>query len=212
MHTRTGLLLRLAAAGALAGCRNATPPVEEFLIAPLTALEPALAEQPSASDLAAVRVEPLSARGFLARREICWREGDVRAGPYHYRRWGELPDATVTRALIDRLRARGRFARVDGGAAGERVAPPVRVAGELLALHEECDAQGRSPHGVAALELVVEVQRDGMVVRSVVASARRVPAADDSMEALVRAIGDALGAVLDEVVPQVEALAAQARS
>ncbi|MBL8841396.1 MAG: membrane integrity-associated transporter subunit PqiC [Planctomycetes bacterium] len=215
-------LLLAAASG---GCRNTSPPIEEFLLAPLppstllarpadgvaaAAPPSAPADAPAdapAAKLPALRVRPLTARSFLDRREIAWREGDVRAGPYHYRRWSEPPAEAVTRQLIAALRARGRFAQVEGSSLG---GAPLTLRGELLGLHEESGADGSDPHGVAALELCLEAAtRDG--VPQLFTASRRVAAADDSMEALVEAISAALAALLEELLPQVEA-AAQARA
>ena len=215
---------------ALAACRSSSPPVEEFLLAPLAIArasaaptpgtesgpdaegEAAPADATAARRLPPLRLEPLNARGFLDRREICWREGPVRAGPYRYRRWGEPPAEAVTRQLVELLRARGRFEQVDASALAEGA---VRVGGDLLALHEESDESGDDPHGVAAIELAIEVTSasdGGPTARRIVHVERRVAAADDSMEALVAAISAALAEVLLEVAAQIEEAAAQAAS
>lgn len=207
--------LLLAVAGV--GCRNTAPPIEEFLLAPLPpstllarpaeAAPEVGAEVARAAKLPALRVRPLTARSFLDRREIAWREGDVRAGPYHYRRWSEPPAEAVTRQLIEALRARGRFAQVEGSSLGGAA---LTLRGELLGLHEESGADGSAPHGVAALELCLEAaSRDG--VPQLFTASRRVAAVDDSMEALVEAISAALAELLEELLPQLEA-AAQARA
>lgn len=197
------------AALAASACRSTAPAVEEFLLAPLPAALAATGD-PAAAKLPAVRIDPLVPRGFLDRREIGWREGAVRAGPYHYKRWGEAPAEAVTRQLVELLRARGRFERVDATAGAFA---PVRLRGELLALHEESAADGSAPHGVAALEYTVLVGEGVMVpVRQFgpLRAERRVAAADASLEALVEAISAALAEVLTEVAVQVEASAEQA--
>lgn len=193
----------------LAGCRNTAPPVEEFLLAPLPA-EQLTAVDAAQRKLAALRLEPLLPRGFLDRREIGWREGVVRAGPYHYKRWGEPPAEAVTRQFVELLRARGRFEQVDASAAAAGV---VHVQGELLALHEESAADGSHPCGVAAIELAVEVfgtETGRRVPRVVLHAERSIAAASDTMEAMVAAISAALAQVLAELAAQLEVIAAQA--
>jgi len=216
MGAGTRRIAAVALALGVAACRSSAPPVEEFLLAPLSAerLEPPSdgTMSSAARRLPPLRLEPLVARGFLDRREICWREGPVRAGPYRYRRWGEPPTEAVTRQLVELLRARGRFAQVDASALADGW---VRITGELLALHEESGEAGDDPHGVAAIELSIEAtdpERNVRVPRRIVHVERRVAAADDSIDALVAAISAALSEVLVELAAQIEEVAAQAAS
>jgi cholesterol transport system auxiliary component len=194
----------LAALLAWPSCRSGPPSVDEYLLA--TRPPPSA---PSASPrLPAIRVKPLVPRGFLDRKEIAWREGDVRAGAYHYRSWSEPPAELVTRRLIEALRARGAFEQVDGTA--PRSAGPFTLSGELLGLHEATDEGGAHPRGVAELELAVEVSGadpERAPIRRTLHARAEVAASDESMEALVRALSDALERVLDELAPQVEAAA-----
>lgn len=194
-----------------AGCRSEAPATQEYLLAiELPASEPRESE-PSASEeagraptLPPLAVRSLAARGFLDRDEIAWREGDVRAGAYRYRRWSELPAECVTRLLVDAIRARGAFQRVEAGDAGDGLV----VSGELLGLHEESDEQGAHPKGVAEVELVLELRGAGdrdPAVRRIVRSRAQVAAEGDSMDAVVRAIRTALAEVLSDLARQVEA-------
>ncbi|MBM4014698.1 MAG: hypothetical protein FJ293_07020 [Planctomycetes bacterium] len=206
---RWGWLALVGLSAWSAGCRNSAPPVEEFLLAPL----PDALAAPAAARAAAgpsVRVVPLRPRGFLDRREIGWREGAVRAGPYHYKRWGEAPAEAVTRQLVELLRARERFAAVDARAEAEG---EMVVAGELLGLHEECAEDGSAPHGVAAIEYRMEWLDPVTGTRresSPRLITRRVAVADASLAALAAAISTALHQVLEEIALQLEASAAQA--
>jgi ABC-type uncharacterized transport system auxiliary subunit len=190
----------------LVACRSEPPPVEEYLLAAES--KPATSPREGAP-LPALRVRALVPRGFLDREPIAWREGDVRAGAYRYRRWSERPAETVTRRLIDALRVRGAFAQVDDATA--RPNGPFTLSGELLGLHETTDERGEHPAGVAELELVLEIAApDGTVgppTRTIFRARHEVAVADDSMESLVRAIGAALAQVFDELLPQVEAAA-----
>jgi len=186
-------------------CRSAPPEVEEFLLATAVGGD---GGRGVGRPLPALRVKPLAPRGFLDRRELAWREGDVRAGAYRYRRWGEPPAEAVTRLLVDALRARGAFTQVDGSAA--RPIGPLTLAGELLALHEVTDESGSGAAGVAELELVLEfAEADSPTARRILRARHEVAAHDDSMAALVRALSEALGRVLDELAPAVEAAAAE---
>jgi ABC-type uncharacterized transport system auxiliary subunit len=166
--------------------------------------------EPAAGPGPALRIVPLIPRGFLDRREIGWREGPVRAGPYHYKRWGEAPAEAVTRQLVELLRSRGRFSSVESRAGSEA---RFVVSGELLALHEECADDGGAPHGVAAIEFraewhdIVTGTRQEWAPRLV---SRRVAVADESVAALAEAISSALHQVLEEIALQLEASAAQA--
>lgn len=190
----------------LLACNSPPPPVNEFMLS--VPISTDVGREEATHRLAPLRVRPLVARGFLARREIAWREGAVRAGAYLYRRFGELPAETTTRLLLDRLRADGRFERVDGAA--PRPAGPFTLSGELLGLHEQCDARGEHPQGVAEIELVLETEGalPGDTPRRTILRARHVAAAADaSMEALVVAISVALDAVLAELIPQIAAAA-----
>jgi uncharacterized lipoprotein YmbA len=200
----------VVAVATVAACRSGPPPIREFMLstssiadAAKSAAGPDSSPGSKGSDgvgkLPAVRVTPLLPRAFLDRRGIAWREGDVRSGAYQYRRWSEAPADAVTRALVDTLRARGAFAQVD--ATGDAAARGVTLRGELLGLHESSDEKGEHPFGVAELELVV----DAGATRTILHARHAVAAADESMEALVRAVSEALGQVLGDLAPQVEA-------
>lgn len=198
--------LLLAALLLSPACRSGPPPIEEYL---LSTNAPEAGAHAAGSRLAALRVKPLVARGFLDRKEIAWREGDVRCGAYHYRRWCEPPAEAVTRLLIDTLRARGTFEQVDGAA--PRAAGPFTLSGELLGLHEETDESGEHPAGIAEIELVLETAGADPAdapTRRVLRARAAVAARDGSMEMLVRALDEALELVFAELAPQVEAAAA----
>jgi uncharacterized lipoprotein YmbA len=195
----------LLAAGLLAvlSCHSGTPELREYLLAPAAAANPS-----PAHDLPALRVRPLAARGFLDRKEIAWRQGSVLAGTYLYHRWCEDPAEMATRALIDALRAAGRFAQVDGAAAV--AVAPLTLSGELVGMHEETDADGARPRGVVTVEVTLERRAEGDAPPRhwTRASTATVLAADDSIDALVAAIAAAEEQVVAELAA---ALAADAQ-
>ena len=183
-----------------AGCRSTPPPIEQYLLA-LPTFAPLMRDEPP---MPVLRMLPLVARGFLDHAEIAWREGDVRAGAYRYRRFGELPAETATRALRDALRAIGGFEAVDGPDGRARGSFTLR--GELLGLHEQCDEGGGHPTGVAEGELGLESAADDPtrpLRRTTLHARREVAASDESMEASVRAISAAYADVIGDLVAQV---------
>jgi uncharacterized lipoprotein YmbA len=190
----------------LAGaCHGSPPELRDYLLA-----ERAPETVAARRDLPALRVKPLAARSFLDRREIAWREGDVIAGAYRYHRWSEPPAEMVTRALIDELRAGGRFGTVDGSA--PRATAPFSVGGELLGLHETTDARGGAPQGVAELEVTLEEEARGSASPRhwTVRARRSVAAADDSIDARVAALSEAAAQAVGAVARELESTAAAA--
>jgi ABC-type uncharacterized transport system auxiliary subunit len=189
-----------------AACHGSAPELRDYLLASgPPAAEPSPEPSAPRGDLPAIRVKPLLARGFLDRPEIAWRQGDVLAGAYRWHRWLEPPAEMVTHAWLEALRAGGRFAAVDNGAA--RPSAPFTLSGELLGFHELTDADGGKPRGVVEVEVTVEREaRDGSApLHRVVRATRTVAAADDTIDALVRALSEATAQAVGDLAVAVEA-------
>jgi uncharacterized lipoprotein YmbA len=194
------------AAAALAGACSSTPPeTRAYLLCERSA--PVAAP---AHDLPALRVKPLVARGFLDAKSIAWRQGDVLAGAYRYHDWSEPPAEMVTRALILALRDGGRFSAVDGVV--PRATAPLSLGGELLGLHEVADADGSHPRGVAEIEVTLEAEAGaGVPARHwTLRASKSVDAADDSIDAVVRAVSDAAAQAVGDLARDVATVAAAA--
>jgi len=212
---RVRRLARGAAACVLAtACQGGSTELRDYLLVddPPAPDAPAPAGSAPKGDLAAVRVRPLVARSFLDHPEIAWRQGDVLAGAYRWHRWSEPPAEMVTHAWIEALRAGGRFAAVDGSAA--RPSAPFTLSGELLGFHELTDADGSHARGVVEIEVTVEREpRDGAsALHQVVRASRSVDAADDTVDALVRALSEATRQAVAELARAAEEAVAGASS
>lgn len=196
----------LAVAIAALSCSSSPPESRAYLLGE----RPAPAKSPT-RDLPAIRVRPLAARSFLEAREIAWRQGDVLAGAYRYHRWSEPPAEMVTRELIDSLRDGGRFAAVDTTA--PRATAPLTLSGELLGLHEVAEADGSKPRAVMELEVTLEAEAEGNAPARhwTLRERRSVDAADDTIDALVRALSQAAAEVIAAIAKEVEEAAASAR-
>src|SRR5262249_49697260 len=118
----------------------------------------------------------------------------------------------VTHAWLEALRRGGRFAAVDGGAA--RPSAPFTLSGELLGFHELTDADGAKPRGVVEVEVTVEREpRDGAAaLHRILRASRSVAAADDTIDAVVRALSEATTQAVEELARAAEAVVAEAAS
>jgi len=181
MKRRPGALLALIA---LAGCvfRQSDPP--RYFRPDSAALSPESTPDDS-SGKKAIRLRAVRARPFL-RERIVWRT-PTEYGMYEQRRWSELPEAYVERALASALR---RQAHVD--LTNEARAPTLYV--DVTAFDEVLD-----PKHVADVAVDVTLTTAGsrrLLERGFSAEA---PISDDDPSSLVRAVG----AALDDVSAQV---------
>jgi ABC-type uncharacterized transport system auxiliary subunit len=129
---------------------------------------------------------------------ILYRDSPYRLQYYGADRW-EIPPATMVQsALVDRLRASGRFLRVvDAGSDPVDARLDVR-----LQTFEEVD-EGDIWFGEVALAFEV-LAPDGRIMAQG-ASRHRVRAERRSVEAVVAALSQALGACLDEMADRTAA-------
>jgi ABC-type uncharacterized transport system auxiliary subunit len=104
----TATLVTLALSACLIGCVNKVKfPTYYTLHVPPTADVP-----PAAGTRASVAVAEFSSPAYLRQGAIVYRASPEEVGFYEYHRWAVDPREFVTNAIVDRLRASGRFAEV----------------------------------------------------------------------------------------------------
>jgi ABC-type uncharacterized transport system auxiliary subunit len=105
---RTPTLATLAISACLMGCVNrARFPAYYTLHVPPTADMPT-----AAGTRASLAVREFSSPAYLRQGPIVYRVSPEQIGFYQYHRWAVDPREFLTNAIIDRLRATGRFAEV----------------------------------------------------------------------------------------------------
>ena len=188
--TRSSLAPALACAALLAGCsimsRSAPLAVRYFSPEPAaqTTTEARLSASPK------LTLGQLTASANL-RERIVHRESPVEVGVYETLRWTESPDAYVRRALVRDLFERHPIEQVLGGPA-----PVLDV--ELLAfevLHQDKSWAGR-------VQLRYRLHDERSVLASGVVTTLQ-PAADDSFDGAVAAVGQAMNAATAKVAAEV---------
>jgi ABC-type uncharacterized transport system auxiliary subunit len=128
------LALMLALLSALAGCGSARYPKYYTLNLPSAPDPPAPASRSS------IAVREFQSPGYLRQGQIVYRSTPEEIGFYEYHRWAEDPRQTVTSAVIDDLRASGRFSTVstyEGRSDSDYV-----FSGKLQKLEEMDDEDG----------------------------------------------------------------------
>jgi len=208
---RLGLLV-LALAG-LTGCIGSAPPVPRdhyyrILVAPPTQGDAAQsASAPSASGQSASRpsaagikfpgvlsVAPLEADGLLRERPLLYsatgRAHEMQQHDYHY--WMDPPPKMLQAQLVDYLRASGVAEAVV--TPDLRVRPDYEITGRLKRFERLLG--GGPTRVVAEVELaLVEVERNQLLVIETYSA--EVVAGDDSVEASVLALDEALARIFE---------------
>ncbi len=208
---RLGLLV-LALAG-LTGCIGSAPPVPRdhyyrILVAPPTQGGAAQsASAPSASGQSASRpsaagikfpgvlsVAPLEADGLLRERPLLYsatgRAHEMQQHDYHY--WMDPPPKMLQAQLVDYLRASGVAEAVV--TPDLRVRPDYEITGRLKRFERLLG--GGPTRVVAEVELaLVEVERNQLLVIETYSA--EVVAGDDSVEASVLALDEALARIFE---------------
>ena len=137
-----------------------------------------------------------TASGQQLGERIMWRRSDVEVGFYDQERWTQPPARFVDQALSDALFVAGGLRRV------ERAGLALSV--ELVAFEEVL-----LPNHLARVELralLVDGEGAALLERSV-AAAR--PVSEHEAEAMVRALGEALDAAIQELADAILAIAAR---
>lgn len=150
------------------------------------------APPPRAGKTVALRLKPVTATPFL-RERIAWRSSAVEYGLYEQRRWSELPETYVQRALENALREK----------------PDLRLSESLdvPTLHVEVVAfdEDFQPAHEAQVSLAVSLRdhdRDRSRLVEQTFSATSAIASDSAADAAIamgRALDEAVGAVADAV-------------
>jgi ABC-type uncharacterized transport system auxiliary subunit len=193
---RIGCLWILA--GVLAGCGLTAPqPPDRFHVLEVPGLTETV--QPPTSGTphhaSTLLVAPTSGASFYDSQDIVFSRAEGTRGYYRYSHWTEAPSQRVSALLLARLSAAGGFRAVADGTSGVRGRWLLRTHVVEL-LHEA----GTSP-GVARLTISAELTDPGQ--RSIVA--RRTftgsaPSATHDADGATRAMGVALGMVLEQIV------------
>lgn len=136
-----------------------------------------------------LRLAPVASPVFL-RAHMVWRRSDVEIGFYEQRRWAELPETYVARALARELFDVQGFSRTASAASPT-------VTASLLAFEEVL-----APEHEGRVEVLVEVRSGDAVLLHRQFGARR-PVEGGDGAGVARAIGDALDEVTAAVGPAV---------
>ncbi len=187
-----GFSIGLLALSACALTSKAEPRELRFFAPELAEVTPAVGEP-----CARVRLDRVTA-GSELRLAIERRVSNVELEPYETLRWIEAPDAYARRAV-----ARALFARP----LAEAITGPSLVLDIDVTAFEELAHAGHHA-GVVALHYELRDDRE-VIARGDVRDER--PAADASIEAVVRAIGEALIASGDDLAGRIVAAACPAR-
>ncbi len=150
-------------------------------------------------------VGPVLAPGFYDSTMVAFSRARGALSHYQFAGWAERPGRRIGTLIERRLSARGQFGAVVQSTAGVRGDLLLNVALEHL-LHDVTEPPGVARIAIAG-ELIDWRERRLLARRVFVHS---TPAAAEGAEAAVVAINVALGALLDELCPWVEASAAGA--
>jgi ABC-type uncharacterized transport system auxiliary subunit len=194
----------VALALTVAACGGAAPETRYYQLATPTAPEKATAGGTQ------IAVEPLTADGAYADERIVYRLDPVRLDFYDYHRWSTSPGAMLGCYLEQALARSGQFASVTHAATSSTTAV---LGGRVVAL-EEVDVDTQHWVGHVAIELTLRDAKTSAIIWARTFD-QREPEAVRSPEGLARAVGVAMGRIVDSAAPELAAMAnhtAQARN
>lgn len=200
MNRRHGIA---AAAAWLAGCGVPGPrPEHRYHVLeapPVPPVPPLPGAAPLRPHAATLLVAPTTVAGFYDSQAIVFARSAGTRSTYQLNSWTEAPGRRTSALLLARLEAAGAFRAVAATTAG--------VRGELL-LRTQLDEiyhDASTPPGVARVRLTAELSDP---TKRLLLGRRRfsaaVPVAPFDADGAVRAIGQALGQVLDELTAWVD--------
>src|SRR5271166_6900479 len=163
----TALVLMVTLLPALSGCGRVRYPAYYTLNLPAPP-DPSAAENVRSS----IAVREFKSPGYLRQGPIVYRSTPEQIGFYEYHRWASDPRTLVTSAVVDHLRAGGRFSRVslyDGRPNNDYV-----FSGKLDKL-EEVDYGSGVKVEVAMSAQITRVATGATVWRNAVSETRPVP-------------------------------------
>jgi len=189
--------IAVALAATLGGCLGAAPPVprDHFYRVAVTA-----APKAPGRLAGTVSVAPIEADGLLRERPLLFSGNgghELQQHDYHF--WTEAPPRMLQAQLVDYLRS--------SGAAGTVITPDLRLPADFEVTGRirrfERVMLGDSTRVVAQLDLAMtEVERNRLVVVQSYSTQRS--ARDDSIEASVEALNDALGDIFARFLADAE--------
>lgn len=187
------LLLALASSGCALTSKGSALPVRWF--------DPEMATHTTTSAAGAVvaPAQPFAVElgrvtsGAHLQEKIAYREAAFEVGFYDDKRWTERPEAYVRRALARTLFEERGIQRALAGQA-----PALEV--EVLSFEE---LRGRPPTARIQLRILLHDHRAALLEQTITVD-RAAPPGDESFEAFVHAMAQALDAAAEEVAREVE--------
>jgi cholesterol transport system auxiliary component len=195
---RLGLALALALAGLLPACSLTAPQApERYHVLSVPSLGGAAATAPGgavAHHPATLLVAPSTGVSFYDTQEIVFSRSEGTRSYYRYNHWTEPPSQRMSTLLLDRLAVSGAFRAVADGTSGVQGRWLLRT--HLVEILHEAGA----PPGTARVVVTAELSEPGrraLVARRTFTGSAPAPTHD--ADGATRALGVALGSVLDQV-------------
>jgi ABC-type uncharacterized transport system auxiliary subunit len=193
MTIRTTLLFALLALGACAA-----PPVPKEQFFRLVATQPTEKIQHPIAGV--VEVVPFAADGVAGERPLLFTANGTKLEQRNYAYWTDAPVAMLRDQAIAYLRAAGLADKVVPSEL--RIGGAYRIQGDIKRL-EQATVQKKST-GIIEIELsLIDEDTDALVVSKVYHA--ETPAADDSIDAAVTALGAGLDDILKRFTADIDA-------
>ncbi len=195
--------LSLGLASLLAACSLMAPQVpDRYLVLNVPGLgEPggppaanAAATAASPHHAATLLVAPTTGAAFYDTQEIVFSRSEGTRAYYRYSHWTEAPSQRMSTLLLERLAQAGTFRSVAEGTSGVRGRWLLRT--HIVEILHESGTPPGSAKVVVTAELSEPGQRAMLARRTFMGTA---PAATHDADGAVRAMGVALGGVLDQI-------------
>jgi cholesterol transport system auxiliary component len=147
---------------------------------------------------ATLYVAPTSTAGFYDTQDIVFSRAPGTRAYYQFNSWTEAPGSSIHAALVARLERSGAFREV--------AVPRGGASGLVLRTHlEEIYHDAGAPPGSVRVGLSAELTdgtQNGLIARR--SFSRSAPAPSYDAQGAAKALGEALGALLDELVAWVD--------
>lgn len=143
-------------------------------------------------------IAPFESESTYLRKKIVWRSGPNRLGYHSYERWAALPAEMFSHRLYQRAHSSGLFDRVVSDTSPDSA--DLILRGKVTAFEEVDTPEGWFGRVEVQAELT---QDDGTVIWSGVAG-HSEPAAEQSVQATVKALSDATEATITAILSSVE--------
>ncbi len=192
---RVAAALSMAAPLVLASCATSIPPTNYYVLGLSNSPAQTAVESSFPYTLA---IAPFESESIYLRKKIVWRSGPNRLGYYSYDKWAALPAEMFSYRLYERAQSSGLFKSVVSDAASGSA--DLILRGRITAFEEVDTPEGWFGRVEVEAELT---QSDGTVLWSGVAG-HTEPAAEQSVQATVKAISRATEATITALLSSVE--------